>query len=416
MMPPRSTDRLSDRAIKAFLAKQRAGEATKKKLSDGGGLYLTVTPAGSAVWRVKYRYAGVEKVYAGGVYPEVSLADARAERARVKAALKEGRDPVQSRQVSRVAAGAAAATTMSAVTEEWLEKRRPEWAPAHYATARRALERDVLPLIGRLPVADVTPAMIAQTIAGITRRGSHETASKVLRHCVGIFRLAQARGWCRDNPAVPVREELPKKWEKGRRAALLTFDALGELLRKADAAPLSREVHMAHRLIALTAARIGTVVDAQWKEFDLGGETPSWTVPRARMKVKDRLHDHRVLLGPTIAAEMRAWAKASGGRGYVFPSPTGRAGKHITRESLEKAYRVTMSLAGVHAVHGWRASFSTLARDAGFSRDVVELALDHIHDNAVARAYDRGERLDERRRLMFWWDEQLAAAQHGGAA
>jgi integrase len=143
----------------------------------------------------------------------------------------------------------------------------------------------------------------------------------------------------------------------------------------------------------------------RWEEIALEGNDPSWTIPRARMKTRDRHHDHRILLSPTIAAELRAWRGVTGDGGYVLPSPTGNA--HITREAIEKALRETLEMAGKHSPHGWRSSFSTLARDAGFSRDVVELTLDHVHDTATARAYDRGERLDERRKLMRWWDEQL---------
>jgi integrase len=409
--PARSTDRLSDRAIKAWLTKRRAGEAGTKKLTDGGGLYLTLTPSGGAVWRIKYRFGGTEKLYAVGVYPDVSLAEARAARETVKQLLREDRDPVRARQLGRITAAAATDTTLAGVTEAWLAKRKADWSGIHYTKSRQALERDVLPLLGRLPVAEITPAMIAKAIGAISKRGAHDTASKVLWHLVGIFKLAQARGWTTSNPAVPVREELPKKRKHTTRPAFLTFAELGDVLRKADVANLSPAVRLAHRLVAFTGSRIGNVVDAKWSEFDLEGDTPSFTIPRARMKVRDRTHDHRVLLGPTIAQELRSWKRATGGKGYVFPSPTGNA--HITREALEKAYRVTLGLVGTHSVHGWRSSLSTLARDAGFERDVVELLLDHVHDNAVARAYDRGERLEERRRLMDWWDAQLVAAQRG---
>ena len=108
---------------------------------------------------------------------------------------------------------------------------------------------------------------------------------------------------------------------------------------------------------------------------------------------------------------MHQWQSVFGSKGYVFPSPAGN--KHIGRESIEKMYRVTLGLEGKHSPHGWRSSFSTLARDNGIARDVVELALDHAHDNEVARAYDRGERFDERIKLFNWWGEQLSAAQRG---
>jgi integrase len=407
----RSTNRLNDRAIRAFLAKAKAGTAPRKKLSDGGGLYVTVTPAGSGVWRLKYRLGGKERLYAIGVYPEIGLEKARAAREAVKSHVREGRDPLKARLLTRAAAETSSDTTFGGATESWLQKRRKDWSDIHYQKSRRALERDILPLLGRLPIAEITPAMVARTIEAITKRGAGDTASKILWHCICIFRLAQARGLCLENPAVPVREVLPRRRQHSQRPALLEIKALGDLLRRAEGAPLSPPVRIAHRLVAFTAGRIGNVIEAEWKEFDLDSDTPAWTVPRKKMKMRERKHDHRVLLGPTIAAELRIWKRIIGGRGYVFPSPTGRA--HITRESLEKSYRVTLAMEGKHSVHGWRASFSTLARDAGFSRDVVELTLDHVHDNATARAYDRGERLAERVKLMYWWDSQLTAAQHG---
>jgi len=184
------------------------------------------------------------------------------------------------------------------------------------------------------------------------------------------------------------------------------------LLRRAEAARLSPSVRMAHRLCAFTAARIGNIVDAEWREFHLQDEQPVWIIPRRKMKVTSREADHRIPLSPEIAGELRQWRELFGGRGFVFPSPTG--GKHIGRESIEKVYRVTLGLAGKHSPHGWRSAFSTLARDHGFERDVVELSLDHIHDNQVARAYDRGERFVQRVELFNWWGKQLAAAQRGG--
>ena len=144
------------------------------------------------------------------------------------------------------------------------------------------------------------------------------------------------------------------------------------------------------------------------REFHLDDEQPVWVIPREKMKVTTRELDHRVPLCPEIAAELRQWKRVFGGRGFVFPSPAG--GKHIGRESIEKVYRVTLSLEGKHSPHGWRSAFSTLARDQGFLRDVVELALDHAHDNEVARAYDRGERFTQRVELFKWWGEQLAVS------
>lgn len=399
--------KLTDKACKAFVAQKAYG----KKLSDGGGLYLFITPAGGAVWRIKYRIDGKEKIYSIGSYPAVSLAAARVELSEVKSLLRENKDPVTQRRINRAEFNAASDNTFLVIAAEWLKMKQREWSTGHYKKSARAFERDIYPAIGKLPIASITPAIVAKAIEDIHKRDVLETATRILQHLNGVFRYAQAKGLCRDNPALPAREILPRKKDTGRMPALLEFGALGDILRRADIARTSPSVRMAHRLCVFTAARIGNIINAEWKEFDLERDQPTWNIPRTKMKVKSRLIDHRIPLCPEIVTELRQWQAVFGSKGYVFPSPTGN--KHIGRESIEKMYRVTLGLEGKHSPHGWRSSFSTLARENGIARDVVELALDHAHDNEVARAYDRGERFDERIKLFNWWGEQLSAAQRG---
>ena len=399
--------RLTDKACKAFVSQEARG----KKLPDGGGLYLFITPAGGANWRIKYRIDGKEKIYSIGAYPAVSLAAARVELVEVKALLRENKDPVTQRRINRAETSASSDNTFEAVAGVWLAMKQKEWSAGHFTKSARAFERDIYPAIGKLPIASITPAIVAKAIEDIYKRDVLETATRILQHLNGVFRYAQAKGLCRDNPALPAREILPRKKSTGRMNALLDWVSLGDILRRADMVRISPSVRMAHRLIAFTGMRIGNVVEAEWKEFHLDDEQPTWVIPRAKMKVTSRPIDHRVPLGEEIAAELREWKNRVGGKGYVFPSPTG--GKHIGCESIEKVYRVTLKLSGKHSPHGWRSAFSTLARDNGTARDVVELALDHAHDNEVARAYDRGERFEERVKLFDWWGKQLAAAQRG---
>jgi integrase len=400
-------NRLSDKACKAFAAQKPHG----KKLSDGGGLHLLITPSGSASWRIKYRIEGKEKTYSIGNYPDVSLAAARIELGEVKTLLREHKDPVTERRVNRAASAASADDTFRAIAQDWLTMKQKEWSAGHYTKSARAFERDIYPALGNLPIASITPAIVAKAVEDIHKRDVLETATRILQHLNGVFRYAQAKGLCRDNAAAPARELLPRKKDTGRMPALLDWNSLGDILRRAEAARLSPSVRMAHRLCAFTAMRIGNVVDAEWKEFHLDDVQPVWVIPRKKMKVATRDIDHRVPLSPEISDELRRWREMFGGKGFVFPSPQG--GKHIGRESIEKVYRVTLGLNGKHSPHGWRSAFSTLARDNGFARDVVELALDHAHDNEVARAYDRGERFDDRVKLFQWWGKQLSGAQRG---
>jgi len=372
-----TSGKLTDKGIKSFIARKVIGS----KLADGQGLYLLITRAKTASWRIKYRIEGKEKSYTIGTYPQSSLAQARLELKEVKASLNKGRDPVVARRITMAQAAAHSESTFRAVAEEWFAMKEKEWSLTHHTKSKRAFERDIYKALGELPIESITPSVIAKAIETINKRDVLETATRILQHLNGVFRYAQAKGLCEINSAAPVKEILPRKKTNGRMPALLDWNSLGALLRAAEAVRLSPSVRAAHRLLAFSATRISNVVQAEWKEFDLDADIPIWVIPRAKMKDHTRIGDHRIPLGPQITAELKQWGKLFGRKGYVFPSPTGN--QFISRESLEKAYRVTLNMSGKHAPHGWRSAFSTLARDNGFEQDVVELALDHAHAQAT---------------------------------
>ncbi len=409
----RTTNNLTDKAIKSFLAQERkAAGPSWRKLGDGQGLYLTTTGAGNPVWRLKYRYGGTERTYSIGGYPDTSLAEAREVRATVRRQVSAGVDPTTARRIERAKTAASYGETFAEATAKWLAHRRSGWSAGHARTTERALERDVLPSLGRLPISEITPAMIAHVIDRITARGANETAGKVRQNVERVFAYALVE----QNPAIPVKEKLRAPMPSKPHPALLEFPALGDVLRRTELSSVTPAVRGALRLVAFTACRIGNAINATWEQFELDGATPIWVIPRAEMKAKKRQFPHRIILGPTITRELREWRQATGRRtGLVFTSPlSNRRGRPLTHEAIEKVYSKRLGLSGVHTVHGWRSAFSTLAREAGgFAHEAVELALDHEPRTEVARAYDRGERLEERVRLYYWWDAQLVAGQHG---
>jgi integrase len=406
-------ERLNATRVAAWLRKPGRDAATLK-LADGAGLYLVRLASGAASWRIKYRLAGVEKSFSIGPASEVSLADARAERRRVKALIKEGIDPVQDRRVARATRIASTGHLFRDVANAWLQKQKASpqkkgWSAVHFEKSQRAIERDVTPWLGALPISAITPSMISAVVDRVQHRGARDTAGKILQHVGSIFRFAAAKGMRNDNPADACSEILTKADDAQHYAALLTFPELGDVLRRADAAPISEGVRLAHKLIAHSAVRVANAVQAEWKEFDLDASPALWTIPRAKMKSQGKKHDHRVILTDVIADELRAWRKRVSGE-YVFPGRQG--GKHISRESIEKMLRETVGLEGKHSPHSWRSAFSTLAKESGaFTDAAVNLALDHVNDSVVARSYDRGERLGQRIKLMQWWGSELARAQ-----
>ena len=401
---------LTDLAIQSFLRTATPGPGAK--LADGHGLCLQFIGK-NAKWRLRYRINGKAREYTIGSYPEWSLQKAREESIRIRQLLAKGLDPVIQRQVEVADNRRENELSFTSIANEWFNSRKAEWSHVHYVKSTRAFERDILPFIGHLPITKLTTAIVSTPILEVHRRGATETASRELQHLKSIFRYAQAKGIIKQNPADPVDELLPKKKHHGHMAAALTPGDLGSILVNAERAHLSPAIRMAHRLCAFTAVRIGNIVEAEWKEFDLDSDQPSWTIPRQKMKVQSKSTDHRIPLCKPIAEEMRRWRSLSRtAKGFVFPANT--TIKHISREGIEKVYRVTLNLAGKHSPHGWRSAFSTLARDAGFPKDVVELALDHVHDNSTVRAYDRGERYAQRIRLYEWWGELLTTAEGNG--
>ena len=220
--------KLTDRAIKSFVSKAERA----KKLPDGGGLHVFISPAGGIIWRIKYRIDGKEKIYSIGPYPLISLSAARAELSEVKSLLLENKDPVSQRRINRAESNAAGENTFEAVAGECLAMKQKEWSAGHFLKSSRALERDIYPTLGKLPIASISPAIVAKAVEDINKRDVLETATRILQHLNGVFRYAQAKGLCRDNPALAAREILPQKKDSGRMPALLDYVSLRNRTRK----------------------------------------------------------------------------------------------------------------------------------------------------------------------------------------
>lgn len=395
---------LNIRKIRQFLSEN----IPNSKLFDGGGLFLhlrTNTP----YWKIKYRFQNKERLYSVGPYPEYSLDRARNELNIIKDLLKKGKDPVVEKRLARQQNYFNQSHLFEDVARKWINKNVQNgiWGQVHLKKSLRALERDVFPSLGKLPIAEITSPLIARTIGAVIDRGSIETASRIHQHITSIFRFAQTQGIITTNPSDPVKEILKIRRKKEHQKAILIPEQLQAILLNAEKLAISPAVRLAHRLCAFTAARIDNVVSAEWSEFNLDTDTPTWTIPRSKMKVKDRSFDHIIYLCPQIVKDLKSWRDISGPeQPYLFSSKLTSTG-HISKEAVEKLYRVTLGLANKHSPHGWRSSLSTLARENGFAREVVLLALDQIHDSATARAYDRGGRLADRKELFDWWGNLL---------
>ena len=266
------------------------------RLADGHGMYLEVTAAGGKYWRMKYRHVGKEKRLALGVYPAVSLAEARKKRDKARNELVEGEDPAQTRRDAKLARALLDATTFEKVARQWWEHWKGPRSPRHAEYVLRRLEADVFPVLGSRPIAEVTAPQLLAMAKRIESRGALDIAKRSLQACGQIMRFAVAHGVIERNPSADVKPSDALKPRRKENYARLDAKEVPELLRKIEAYQGSSYTRLAMKLMAYTFVRTGELIAARWEEFDLvGGE---WRIPAARMKMRT---PHIVPLAPPVS-------------------------------------------------------------------------------------------------------------------
>ncbi|MBX5461807.1 MAG: integrase arm-type DNA-binding domain-containing protein [Steroidobacteraceae bacterium] len=372
------------------------------KLFDGGGLYLLVTPEGGRWWRLKYRYGGKERGLSLGVYPAVSLRTARERRDEARRLLASGVDPSAHRKAER----ASRAETFEALAREWLALQQPTLAPATYAKARWLLEAFLLPKLGDRPIHEITPPELLGVLRGIESGGIHETAHRAKQLAGRIFRYAIATGRAERDPAADLRGALAPIAARNH-AAITEPAKVGALLRVIDGYVGQPATMYALRLAPLVFVRPGELRAAEWREFDL--EAAEWRIPAERMKMREA---HLVPLSRQAVAILKELHAFTGTGRYLFPSLRTPA-RPISENTLNAALRRLGYAKDEMTAHGFRAMASTLLNERGFPPDVIELQLAHAERNRVRAAYNRAERLDERRQMMQAWADYLDSLRSG---
>ena len=251
------------------------------KLTDERGLYLLCAPSGGKWWRLKYRFAGKEKLLSLGIYPEVSLAKAREAREVARRQLATGVDPSATRQQEKREKAEAVANDFETVAREWLENVKAGWAPIYHGDTLKRFEAFVFPSIGRRSIASITAAELLPLLREIEGRGTLVTAHKVLRASGQVFRYGIATGRCQRNPAADLRGAL-KLLPRPKHMAALPASELPTFLRKIEGYDGELQTKLAMRLLALTFVRTNELRSATWTEVDLN--KAEWTIPAERMK------------------------------------------------------------------------------------------------------------------------------------
>jgi integrase len=382
---------LSETKIRAAKLKERP-----YKLFDKRGLFLLVTPTGGRLWRLRYRIGALEKLISLGAYPDVTLKRAREKRDDARRLIADDIDPSAQRKAQR----AALLDTFEGVAKEWLALQSKSLAPETISILGARLNSALYPYLGNRPVASITAQELLIAIRRIEARGRHETAHRVRALAGRVLRYAVATGRAQHDVAADLKDALAPV--ESRNFASVTDPArVGELMRAIDGYSGYPVTALALKLAPLVFVRPGELRAAEWSEFDLpNGE---WRIPAARMKMKE---PHIVPLARQAIAILRELEPLARGGRYLFPSLRTRE-RPMSENTINAALRRLGYSSEEQTGHGFRSMASTLLNEQGFPPDVIELQLAHTERNKVRAAYNKAQRLPERRKMMQAWADYL---------
>ena len=389
---------LSDTRIRAAKPMERP-----YKLFDERGLYLLVTPTGNRLWRLRYRMGALEKLLALGAYPDVPLKRAREKRDEARKLIADGIDPNARRKAER----SAQAETFEAVANEWLELHKSSLAPETIPMLGTRLRSFLYPYIGSRPVADIRAQELLAVLRRIEARGRHETAHRVRALAGRVLRYAVATGRAPHDVAADLKDALAPVKSKNF-ASVTDPRRVGELMRAIHGYGGHPVTALALKLAPLVFVRPGELRVAEWSEFDL--ENADWRIPAARMKMGE---PHVVPLSRQALAILRELQPLARGGRYLFPSLRTRD-RPMSDNTINAALRRLGYTSEEQTGHGFRSMASTLLNEQGFPPDVIELQLAHAERSKVRAAYNKAQRLPERRKMMQAWADYLEGLGAGG--
>ncbi|MGQ3660259.1 tyrosine-type recombinase/integrase [Citrobacter braakii] len=389
-------------------AKVRALKPREKtyRLGDAGGLYVEVATNGSRYWRMKYRVAGKEKRLAFGVYPDVSLADAREKRDAAKKILAAGGDPGETKKSEKLAQKLNAENTFEAVAREWHQTKADRWSLRYRDEIIDTFEKDIFPYIGKRPIADIKPMELLEALRKMEKRGALEKMRKVRQRCGEVFRFAIITGRANYNPAPDLASALatPKKVH----FPFLTANELPYFLNDLAGYTGSIITKTATQIIMLTGVRTQELRFARWEDIDF--ETKLWEIPAEVMKMK---RPHIVPLSEQVIALFKQLEPISKHHPLVFIGRNDPR-KPISKESINQVIEL-LGYKGRLTGHGFRHTMSTILHEQGFNSAWIETQLAHVDKNAIRGTYNHAQYLDGRREMMQWYADYIGELGKSGS-
>lgn len=394
---------LTDTAVKAAKPRKKA-----YKLYDAEGLFLFVPVSGSKLWRMKYRgLHDKEKLLAFGEYPLVTLARAREKRMEARRLLDRGIDPAAHKKAERVAA----ADTFAALAAEYLDLKRKTLSPKTIAKAEWLLDDWINKYIGATPLRQLGPAAILSVCRRLEAKGFHESAHRARSLVSRIMKYGVATIRCDNDPCRDLfNKDTLAPVPAQNHAAITEPVKLGALLRAIDGYDGQPSTKYALKLAPLVFVRPGELRAAEWSEFDLDADEPTWRIPAHRMKMKVQ---HLVPLSRQAVDLLNELKQFTGAGTLLFPSLRG-SDRPISDNTLNAALRRLGYSGEQHVAHGFRSTASTRLHEMQWKHDWIERQLAHGDRDKVSAAYNYAQHLPERRRMMQAWADYLDGLKAGG--
>ena len=368
------------------------------KLADSSGLYLLVHPNGSKYWRLKYRFLGKEKTMAFGVYPAVSLKEARLKRDSAKKTLSDGDDPVQLKKSNRRTQKINSENSFNNIAFEWWNNEKDGWKEDHANNVWRTLEVDVLPYLGSRPITGITSGELLDVVRAVESRGALDVASRILQRCGAVFRFAIQTDRLAYNPARELQGALKSRKVKSRPS--MSREELPHFLKSIDNYSGEMVTILALRLTVLTFVRPAEIRFARWEEFDL--EDKLWRIPAVRMKMSS---DHLVPLPKQTIDLLERLRPITGHYDLLFPGFRGKD-RPISENTMNQALN-RMGYKGEATPHGFRNTANSILIEK-FNIEAVDKQLGHQQRNKVRAVYSRhAEYLEDRVKIMDWWGNYI---------
>ncbi len=392
---------LTDTAIKRATANDRP-----YRMSDNGGLFLWITPAGGKLWRWKYRHEGKEKLMTFGKYPDVSLVLARERHAEARKLLAAGSDPMEQRKAEKTERKTSAENSFKHIAALWLDHWQDGKSPRHVDSVKRRMAADVYPCLGARPIMEIEAPDLVAMVKVIEKRGARDIAKRALETTGQIFRYGIAHGYAKRNPASEIRPSDILKSTPKTNYNRIDAKELPQLLRGIEVYQGTQVTRLAMKLMAMTFVRTGELIGATWAEFDL--EAARWEIPAVRMKMRA---PHIVPLATQAIEVLDMLHTLTGSSKYLFPGDR-KPKKSMSNNTILKGLE-RMGYKGRMTGHGFRGLASTVLHEQGYAHEHIELQLAHAPRNAVSAAYNHALYLEPRAQMMQDWADFLERSQRG---